>query len=328
LLVVFVALADQYGHKLTLEFQPQWAEYALTHPNALAQLRSWEANGHEIAVHHHGVSHPAWDGYTNAPGYQNRPEYRGTMENAMALLNQLTANGPPLTGDMTDEETNWPPTLIYATGGLGMQGGSLTSTPTTVTYHGVTATQVSNRSFVLDKGLDATLEELQAAVQAAAPGKIVGIVTHPTTSGPTRPKWKPCSPGWRRFASQPKPFRGSWKGGDESLRPRSNGWADPAAGCVTPLHPARQHRRLCEPGARFAGLTGPQSLFSRPTADVSSTEVTHLAAKTKRGVIASALRARSNPHGGAGDRSSGLRPPRDDTFVCELRMSCHQYIGL
>ncbi len=179
MLEAFVALADRYGYKLTLEFQPQWAEYALARPEALAQIRAWEAAGHEIAVHHHGVSHAAWDGYTNAPGYQNRPEYRGTMDDAMALLNQLPADGVPLTGGMTDEETDWPATLIYATGGLGMSGGGLRSTPAAATYNDVNVTQVSNQGFVLGFGPEATLEEIQAAVEGAEPGEVVGITTHP-----------------------------------------------------------------------------------------------------------------------------------------------------
>ncbi len=179
MLEAFVALADRYGHKLTLEFQPQWAEYALAHPEALAQIRAWEAEGHEIAVHHHGVSHAQWDGYTNTPGYQNRQGYRGTMDEAMALLNQLPADGIPLTGGMTDEETDWPATLIYATGGAGMSGGGLRSTPAAATYNGVNVTQVNNQGFVLSRGPAATLEEIQAAVEGAAPGEVIGIVTHP-----------------------------------------------------------------------------------------------------------------------------------------------------
>ncbi|MEW6405373.1 MAG: hypothetical protein AB1649_26580 [Chloroflexota bacterium] len=129
MLEAFGEMADEYGHKLTLEFQPQWAEYALQNPTALAQIRSWEADGHEIAVHHHGVSHVAWDGYTNVPGYENHPKYRGTMDDAMALLEQLPASGEIQTGGMSDELDDWPLTLIYATGTLGMSGGGLLSTP-------------------------------------------------------------------------------------------------------------------------------------------------------------------------------------------------------
>ncbi len=180
MLAAFVELADRYGHKLTLEFQPQWAEYALGNPEALAQLRAWEAEGHEIAVHHHGVSHAAWDGYTNAPGYANRPTYRGTMEDAMTLLNQLPADGPPVTGGKTDEETDWPASLRFATGAGGMMfGGGLLSTPAAVNYNSVTVTQIANQGYQLSRGPAASLEEILNTVQSAAPGEVIGIVSPP-----------------------------------------------------------------------------------------------------------------------------------------------------
>ncbi|MBC8496452.1 MAG: alpha/beta hydrolase, partial [Chloroflexi bacterium] len=174
-----VQTADEYGHKLTLEFQPQWAEYALENPDKLAQIRAWEETGHEIAAHHHGVSHAAWDGYTNDPSYQNHARYRGTMDDAMALLNQLPASGQIITSGMTDEESDWPTGVIYATGGMGQSGGGLLSTPSSANYRGQAVIQVDNQGFGLQIGNPASLEEVEQALLQATSDKVVGIVTHP-----------------------------------------------------------------------------------------------------------------------------------------------------
>jgi hypothetical protein len=179
MLVSLVEMADSYGHKLTLEFQPQWAEYALAHPEALTQIRAWEANGHEIAFHHHGLSHAAWDGYTNATGHSADAGYRGTMDEALALVSQLPAGGIVRTAGMTDEETDWLPALIYATGGTGKSGGGLRSTPGTVSYNGMTVTQVSNQGYVLSVGKAASFAEVLSALGQAGTGEVIGIVTHP-----------------------------------------------------------------------------------------------------------------------------------------------------
>ncbi len=174
-----VQTADEYGHKLTLEFQPQWAEYALENPDKLAQIRDWEADGHEIAAHHHGISHAAWDGYTNDPSYQSHAKYRGTMDEAIALLNQLPASGQIMTGGMTDEESDWPTGVIYATGGMGQAGGGLLSEPTQATYRGELVIQVNNQGYGMQIGTSVSLEEIKAALISATPNQVLGIVTHP-----------------------------------------------------------------------------------------------------------------------------------------------------
>jgi len=174
-----VATADEYGHKLTLEFQPQWAEYALENPDKLAQIRTWEANGHEIAGHHHGVSHAAWDGYTNVSGYQDQAKYRGTMDDAMAFLNQLPASGRILTAGLTDEDSDWPEGVIYATGGQGQSGGGLLSVPKSINYQGESVAQAINQGYGLQIGPTASLEEIEGALHQATSDQVLGIVTHP-----------------------------------------------------------------------------------------------------------------------------------------------------
>ena len=56
--------ADEYHIKLTLMFTAQWADYISESPQRMADLEEWKRRGHEIAAHHHGIYHGAWDGYT------------------------------------------------------------------------------------------------------------------------------------------------------------------------------------------------------------------------------------------------------------------------
>ena len=84
-----VDLADLYGHKLTLQLSPPYVEYIAgaecdttldggrEYPVGSGTIRdtcrslvfAWEAAGHELSIHHHGVHHDPlkFDGYTNLP---------------------------------------------------------------------------------------------------------------------------------------------------------------------------------------------------------------------------------------------------------------------
>ena len=81
--------ADKYDIKLTLEFNPSWADFFLSHPSQLQRLRGWEVNGHEIALHHHGPSRPDWNGYTNDQNYMNDPAYKGSVKDMIDIIKQL-----------------------------------------------------------------------------------------------------------------------------------------------------------------------------------------------------------------------------------------------
>jgi len=178
-----VARAASWGFRLTLEFRPEWAAYAEQDPSRLAQVRAWEAAGHEIALHHHGLSHPEWDGYTDAPGHTHDPRYRGTMADALALVAGLSANGSITTAGMTDETTDWIAPLRLTTGGAGKAGGALLSVPTAVSYRGIAVTEVLNRGYAMDKGPTASLDEIRQAIVSASPDEVLGIVTHPYDFG-------------------------------------------------------------------------------------------------------------------------------------------------
>jgi len=53
-MVNMVDLANQYNTPLTIMFWPGSAEYALASPERIAQVREWQAQGHEIGIHNQG----------------------------------------------------------------------------------------------------------------------------------------------------------------------------------------------------------------------------------------------------------------------------------
>ncbi len=53
-LVTMVDLANQYDTKLTIMFWPGSVEYALASPERIAQVKEWQAQGHEIGLHDQG----------------------------------------------------------------------------------------------------------------------------------------------------------------------------------------------------------------------------------------------------------------------------------
>jgi hypothetical protein len=108
-----VRKAEGYHMKLTLMFSPQWADYITRSEVRLAELAAWKEKGHEIAAHHHSISHGNWDGYTDAPrevvlrmrrSRTRHPEpYLGTMDDFMKKLRLLN---PELKCGCLNDETN------------------------------------------------------------------------------------------------------------------------------------------------------------------------------------------------------------------------------
>lgn len=92
-LIALVSMADRYEAKLTLMFNPQWAEYILNDKNKFSLVKKWQKNGHEVALHFHNVFHPDWNGYTNRTGemYTSDPRYRGSVDDMMKLIRKLAA---------------------------------------------------------------------------------------------------------------------------------------------------------------------------------------------------------------------------------------------
>ena len=115
-----ISEADKHGLKLTLEFNPSWANFILEDNSRLQTLRSWEANGHEIALHHHGPYYEdGWNGYTNDPNYWDDLKFKGSIEDMMEIMEQLPLNGKILTAGIgKNTQTDWPEGVIFdATGG-------------------------------------------------------------------------------------------------------------------------------------------------------------------------------------------------------------------
>ena len=130
-LVDLVSLADQYTVPLTMMFTAQWAEMILADAGKVEALEQWLSAGHEIACHHHGYwgtkdRGSTWDGYTNSPldalDESDRGRFLGTMEDYMAVLNQLP--GERLSGCLgtdAEDEVDWLCELRYATSGYSLE---------------------------------------------------------------------------------------------------------------------------------------------------------------------------------------------------------------
>jgi len=228
-LFALVQAADLYGHKLTLMFTPQWAAYVVDegcvvppdqapgpgvqyqgeeYSNCLSLIRAIEANGHELALHHHPLTAPStWDGFTNEtswtadredePGEEAYfadgsgpsgpdPYHLGDIEDLMAWLDQLPASGPGSIVTATTEE--FPGSIRFLSSG-GPQAyqsfdepGDFVSRPCATNVGGRDLWQVRMRLFTSKSAQNMVLvEELPKAI-ADHDGRegpyAVGFVTH------------------------------------------------------------------------------------------------------------------------------------------------------
>ena len=130
--VHIVQTADTFNIKLTLALQSQMAEYILQDTNKINIINNWVNVGHEFAMHHHGVNHIDWGGYTNRfqgtsypddflwlDKFQNSGLYRGNMQLSINYLQQLATeiNDSVVTGCITDTQIDKPDEIIYLTEG-------------------------------------------------------------------------------------------------------------------------------------------------------------------------------------------------------------------
>ncbi len=189
-LVAFVELADRYGAKVSLQFSEPWARYVFEN-NLTSTVLAWEANGHEIALHHHGPTHKFFDGYTDRPDlirtdgwYATPGVYKGDMAALMAYLDPLAAN-PIVSAGMSDAATDWPEGVLYYATKAGEDNAKsdLVSVPWQTTYNGSTVTVVTNAGYAIDHLGDAavTLTDIENALQTATADQILGIVINDMT---------------------------------------------------------------------------------------------------------------------------------------------------
>ena len=122
--------AIRYEVPLTMEFTPQWVRMILADSNKIRQVRRWQADGHEIAAHHHGIYHCTWDSLSNYPDdsivrYQPQSEKcdSGILISDMTIfwnqLDTLAGDSLLLTWGSSDEHpaVDLFPKAVYRTDG-------------------------------------------------------------------------------------------------------------------------------------------------------------------------------------------------------------------
>ncbi len=188
-----VALADQYGVKLTVHFSWPWADYAYKR-NLLNTVHAWEANGHEIGLHHHGPTHKFFDGYTDNPDairtdgwYATNYPYQGTIVDLMAFMAPLTNKGITSASMYDADAEEWPAGVLYYATDSGEEPSKddLLSRPVETTHNGYPVVEIYNAGYEIDHlGAEAaTLADVERALQTAAPDEYLGIVFNDETIG-------------------------------------------------------------------------------------------------------------------------------------------------
>lgn len=125
-----IAKADEYNIKLTLMFNPQWAEYLTESKDRLDALEQWKDTGHEIAIHHHSIFHGNWNGYTDFPqekilkerkskvdiGLIKQSEnYLGTLDDMLEILRTINTGINSACFNTESAEMFLPAGVIYDT---------------------------------------------------------------------------------------------------------------------------------------------------------------------------------------------------------------------
>lgn len=118
-LVNLVAMADSFSIPLTIQLTPQWAQEMLASPEMIDSVRAWQARGHEIGAHHHGVeAGGGWDGYTDHPpeDFPIPQKYQGDMTEFLRLLNEVAGDSLVLSATIADS-ADWPQGIPFRTQG-------------------------------------------------------------------------------------------------------------------------------------------------------------------------------------------------------------------
>lgn len=170
--VSLVELANKHRSKLTLQFNPQWAEYVLADKVKFSLLKKWQQEGHEIALHHHGYDHNNWNGYTNRPGKSSDYRYRGSIKKMTELVTRLAAPSALLSGTITDEESDYPKSIKYDTEGILLDHAI--SKPKTVVLGGNEVVQVG-MAFL---SFDGDIESFKQEYLKSEGNDVFGVVTH------------------------------------------------------------------------------------------------------------------------------------------------------
>ncbi|MFZ2639963.1 MAG: hypothetical protein WA117_03165 [Verrucomicrobiia bacterium] len=185
----FVAMADRYEAKLTLMFNPQWAEFIVPDKERFERAKSWQKNGHEIAVHYHNIVHGAWNGHTNRKDdrYTRDSRYRGTVSEMMTPLQKLAAPdtmltmcmGPDARWDSLSEveidEPDYPDGILYDVDGMDVGLAPLMKTK----FKGHDLFHLKHHFFATGRR-EEHLDRIKEEFGRAKPGEVLGVVTHET----------------------------------------------------------------------------------------------------------------------------------------------------
>lgn len=183
----FVAMADAYEAKLTLMFNPQWAEFIVADDVKFSRVKSWQQHRHEVAVHYHNVVHGDWNGYTNRKhdNYARTSRYRGTVPEMMKLLQQLATPdtmltmcmGPDARWDSLREveidEPDYPDGILYDVDGMDVGLTPLMRTQ----FKGRDLFHLKHHFFAPGRRAG-HLDQIKAEFRRAKPDEVLGVVTH------------------------------------------------------------------------------------------------------------------------------------------------------
>jgi hypothetical protein len=183
----FVAMADRYGAKLTLMFNPQWAEFICPDKERFERVKSWQKNGHEVAVHYHNVVHGDWNGHTNRQDerYTRDRRYRGAVTPMMESLQKLAAPdtlltmcmGPDARWDSLREveidEPDYPDGILYDVDGMDAGLTPLMKTK----FKGRDLFHLKHHFFAPGRR-EEHLDKIKEEFRRAKPGEVLGVVTH------------------------------------------------------------------------------------------------------------------------------------------------------
>lgn len=183
----FVAMADRYGAKLTLMFNPQWAEFICPDKERFECVKTWQKNGHEVAVHYHNVVHGDWNGHTNRQDerYTRDRRYRGAVAPMMESLQKLAAPDTMLTmcmgpdahwdslREVEIDEPDYPDGILYDVDGMDVG-----LTPLMKTKFKARNLFHLKHHFFAPCRREEHLDKIKEEFRRAKPGEVLGVVTH------------------------------------------------------------------------------------------------------------------------------------------------------
>ncbi len=127
-LEILVDSANVYNVKLTVEFTSFWIDSIIDFPYRMNKIKIWQDQGHEIGLHHHGLSaFGLWDGYSNysmeeiQESGRDTNQFIGTMDNLYDYI-QLVSDLPLQTIGVEDS-IEMPGQVFFQTAGYDILHG-------------------------------------------------------------------------------------------------------------------------------------------------------------------------------------------------------------